>query len=132
MKIGREARNTARKLFSSCRKEDGTLDETMLVRIVSLLAEEKPRHYMQILSRLYKLAKLDAAKNSAVVETAAALGGARGEVESELKKRFGSRLSIEFKTNPELIAGARVRVGSDVWDGSVQARLNALRSDFKN
>jgi F-type H+-transporting ATPase subunit delta len=27
---------------------------------------------------------------------------------------------------PDLIGGLRVRVGSDVWDGSVRARLEAL------
>lgn len=132
MKIGREARNAARKLFTSCRRPDGTLDEAPLLRIVELLAAEKPRHYAQILSRLHKLVKLDRAKNSALVEAASPLQIPRADVESDLRKRFGSRLSVEFRTNPDLIAGIRVRVGSDVWDGSVRARLEALETQFKN
>ncbi len=34
---------------------------------------------------------------------------------------------MEFKSNPGLLGGMRVRVGSDVWDGSVKNRLERLR-----
>ena len=43
-----------------------------------------------------------------------------------LQKKFGDSLTTEFKTTPELIGGMRVKVGSDVWDGSVKAKLNRL------
>jgi F0F1-type ATP synthase delta subunit len=35
-------------------------------------------------------------------------------------------LNITFSQNAALIGGLRVKVGSDVYDGSVQARLNGL------
>ena len=35
-----------------------------------------------------------------------------------------------FAQNPALIGGMRIKVGSDVYDGSVQARLAALQESF--
>jgi len=37
-------------------------------------------------------------------------------------------LATTFETNPDLIGGMRIRVGSDVYDGSVRARLAAIES----
>ena len=39
-------------------------------------------------------------------------------------------LNISFAQNPRLIGGLRIKVGSDVYDGSVQARLDALSQSF--
>jgi F-type H+-transporting ATPase subunit delta len=39
-------------------------------------------------------------------------------------------LNINFVQNPALIGGLRIKVGSDVYDGSVQARLNKLAESF--
>ena len=47
-------------------------------------------------------------------------------IAEDLRKKYGNDLTTEFKTNPDLIGGLRVRVGSDVWDGSVRARLQNL------
>jgi F0F1-type ATP synthase delta subunit len=35
-------------------------------------------------------------------------------------------LDVGFIVNPALIGGLRVKVGSDVFDGSVRVRLNEL------
>ena len=37
---------------------------------------------------------------------------------------------MTFDQNPALIGGLRVKVGSDVYDGSIQARLKALAESF--
>jgi F-type H+-transporting ATPase subunit delta len=39
-------------------------------------------------------------------------------------------LNISFVQNPALLGGLRIRVGSDVYDGSVRARLESLREAF--
>jgi len=39
-------------------------------------------------------------------------------------------LVFAFSQNPSLIGGLRVQVGSDVFDGSVQARLADLEASF--
>ena len=42
----------------------------------------------------------------------------------------GIALNLSFGENPALIGGLRIKVGSDVYDGSVQARLAALEETF--
>jgi F-type H+-transporting ATPase subunit delta len=37
---------------------------------------------------------------------------------------------MSFIHSPALIGGMRIKVGSDVYDGSVQARLSALEERF--
>jgi F-type H+-transporting ATPase subunit delta len=45
---------------------------------------------------------------------------------SNLKRKYGTDLTIKFVVNPQLIGGMRVRLGSNVWDGSIQNRLQRL------
>ena len=62
-----------------------------------------------------------------MIESAIPLAEAiRTEITTSLISRFG-QITAEFHHNPELIGGLRIRLGSDVWDGSVQSRLEALK-----
>ena len=71
------------------------------------------------------LAELE--KRRARVETASELDSTTSsELVANLKKKYGSDLAAEFIVNPELLGGMRVRVGSDVWDGTVRNRLKQL------
>ena len=45
---------------------------------------------------------------------------------ADITRTHGDDLTFDTAVRPELIGGLRVRVGSDVWDGSVRARLEAL------
>ena len=44
--------------------------------------------------------------------------------------RYGEGLQYEFVLNPALLGGMRIRVGDDVWDGSVKGRLDRLAAAF--
>ena len=43
---------------------------------------------------------------------------------------YGPGMSTSFAANPELIGGMRVKVGSDVYDGSVRTALLTLEERF--
>ena len=47
-------------------------------------------------------------------------------VRNSLTRLHGEGLSFLFRVDPGLIGGLRIQVGSDVYDGSVQAGLAAL------
>jgi F-type H+-transporting ATPase subunit delta len=49
-------------------------------------------------------------------------------VRANLAQRYGQGLNVTFAVNPSLIGGLRVKVGSDVFDGSVKARLAELEA----
>lgn len=129
MKLSREARRQARELFELT-MVDGRLDTGRLDLVFGGVAEKKPRDYLQILKELTRLVRLEVASHHAVVESAVPMDAAGiGEFKAGLKSRFGD-LTSEFRTNPSLIGGLRVQIGSDVWDGSVQARLESLKQQL--
>jgi F-type H+-transporting ATPase subunit delta len=130
MKISKQARRDAKQLFRSS-LVNSVLDESRARQAVKLLLEKKPRGYPQILNHFQRLLKLDEERRSAKVESAVALSpGSQNEIKTQLAKRYGQGLNISFAQNPSLLGGLRVKVGSDVYDGSVKARLDALAETF--
>ncbi|MEF7614243.1 F0F1 ATP synthase subunit delta [Aquincola sp. MAHUQ-54] len=52
---------------------------------------------------------------------------ALAELSSALEKRFGRKLNLSVRVDPELIGGVRVVVGDEVLDTSVKARLEQMK-----
>ena len=126
MKISKQAKRDAKQLFRSC-KVNALLDDNRVLQAVGAVIAQKPRGYVAILSHLHRLVKLDLDRRTANVESAVtATESLRSSVSAGLARSYGAGLSISFATNPDLIGGLRVKVGSDVFDGSVKARLDAL------
>lgn len=124
MKISKEARRTSRQLFRICIAE-GKLDESRVRTVVNGVASSKPHGYLGILDSFSRLVANEINKQLAVVESATQLTPAiASDLQSSLSKKYGRQLTLEFKIIPELLGGIRVKVGSDVWDGSVKARLD--------
>jgi F-type H+-transporting ATPase subunit delta len=127
MKIPKDALRTARQLIRATVRE-GAINGEFAKAVVTKLASEKPRNYLAILSAYQRLIRLEAAQRHAIVESAQVLNpGDQEVVLIELKKKYGQDVTAEYKVNAELISGMRVRLGSHVWDGTVKARLEALR-----
>ena len=130
MKISKQARRESKHLFRDC-IANGVLDENRVRQVVSKVAELKPRGYIQILSHFQRLVKLEIERRTAKVESAAVLSPEmQTEVKNKLSGIYGQGLNISFTQNPALLGGLRIKVGSDVYDGSVQARLENLVESF--
>jgi F-type H+-transporting ATPase subunit delta len=130
MKISRQARRDAKGLFSAS-QVNGLLDENRVRQVVQAVITQKPRGYVAILSHFQRLVKLDIARRTAKVESAVPLTPAtQASVQANLGRVYGPGLNLAFTQDPSLIAGLRIQVGSDVYDGSVKARLEALRESF--
>lgn len=128
MKISKEARRISRQLVKVC-LVDGKLDEGRVRAVVSKVIESKPRAYIGILENFQRLIAAEVERNKAVVESATELdGGTRSQLQNSLSQKYGRPLALEFQINPALLGGLRVKVGSDVWDGSVKARLESLQN----
>jgi len=130
MKINKQARRDGKALFRSC-FVDGQLDETRTREVVRRVVQTKPRGYLAALTHFQRLVKLHLDSRTAVVENAVETSpelqsGLRGALE----KRYGRGLNVRHAVNPALLGGLRIRVGSDVYDGSVLARLEALKNAF--
>jgi len=126
MKISREARRAAREMYRLS-LVDGRLDTARVKDISDRLVTEKPRSFLEILKEYTRLVRLELANRHAVIESAMALSeDESNRILADLKTRFGNDITAEFRVQPGLLAGIRIKVGSDVWDGSVRNRLNTL------
>lgn len=130
MKISKQVRRDAKQLFRSC-LINGLLDENRVRQAVQAVIARKPRGYLGILSQIQRLVKLDLDRRTALVESATVLSAdQKTAVDVDLNRRYGAGLNISYSQNPALIGGLRIQVGSDVYDGSVQGRLENLRASF--
>jgi F-type H+-transporting ATPase subunit delta len=130
MRTTKEARKTSRQLLKLS-FTDGKLDEGKVNQVVQSVLTEKPRHYGEVLKDYQRLVRLEVAKRHAVVESATQLNSNLSNLLiTKLKSRYGDDLTIEFKTNPSLLGGLRVKLADDVWDGSVRNRLRTLQEQI--
>jgi F-type H+-transporting ATPase subunit delta len=130
MKINKEIRQLSRAM----RKKsftDNRLDPGKIKSLVDSLIQKKPRHYTDVLKNYRRLLRLELEKRRARIETASEVSPAiQSEVLGNLKKKYGNDVTAEFIINPELLGGMRIRVGSDVWDGTVRNRLERLEQQL--
>lgn len=130
MRLSKQARRVAKELFALCRV-DGRLDEDRVRAVIPRLAAARPRGYVGIARYFQRLVALDLARRSARIESALPLPpDLREQIAAHLTRRHGPGLEFVYVPNPDLLGGLRVRVGSDVYDGSVAGRLAALAARF--
>lgn len=130
MRITKKARSDAKRLFLAC-LTDGVLDHEKARQAAAELVERKPRGYLPVLVHFHRLVKLEVARRTARVESAIELDEPRRvALTQRLEQMYGRGLETTFAAEPALLGGLRVKVGSDVYDGSIQARLNALKESF--
>jgi F-type H+-transporting ATPase subunit delta len=130
MKISREIRQLSREMLRAS-FTDGQLDGRKIAALVDSIIAKKPRHYIDVLKNYRRLLRLEFEKRQARVESATEVDSATSsELVTNLKKKYGSDLTTEFVVNPDLLGGMRIRVGSDVWDGTVRNRLEHLQQEL--
>jgi F-type H+-transporting ATPase subunit delta len=119
--------------------------ESLLLSILGDRVSGDGRSFLRVLIEAERVkllpqigAMFDALKDSAesvakaTIETAYPLTDAQlAQLTSALQKRFGRRIEATVVENRALIGGARVSVGDEVIDGSVQARLTAMSNQLR-
>ena len=127
MRTSKRARRAARRLYRLC-QVNGRLDPDRVRLVVLRVAQSGRRGTVAILGDFRRLVRLDLDRHRAVVESATGLAeDMRRDVQAGLERAYGDELEASFDVNPALIGGMRVRVGSDVYDGSIRAKLAALQ-----
>jgi F-type H+-transporting ATPase subunit delta len=130
MKLNKEIRRLSRKMLQAS-FTDGQLDPGRIASLVDSLVTQKGRNYIDVLKNYKRLLRLELEKRHATIETASEVDPTiRSEIEANLKSKYGNDLSTEFHLDPQLLGGMRIRVGNDVWDGSVRNRLQRLQHEL--
>lgn len=130
MKMTKQARREAKQLFRLCLVK-GLLNEGRVRQVVQRVIEGRRRGYLDLLSQFQRLVRLDRDQRTAEVQSAAPLpADFQADVQARLESVYGPGIDIRFALRPTLIGGMRVKVGSDIYDGSVQSGLAALERNF--
>ena len=86
---------------------------------------------MDVLQYFKRLLRLEIEKRHARIEGATQLAPeAAVDIVARLTRKYGEDLTTEFVVDPTLLGGVRVRVGSDVWDGTLRNRLERLQQQL--
>jgi F-type H+-transporting ATPase subunit delta len=121
---------------------DAAAREALVLSIGGDRFNNEARNFIRVLVEAERVALLpqiaamfDTLKNqaeavaTATIESAYELTPAQvEELKTTLEKRFGKTIEATVTVNPRLIGGARITVGDAVLDGSVQAKLEAMRT----
>ncbi len=130
MKLDKDSRKLSKQLFQVSFTGD-RLDAGKVRAAASHIIASKPRHYVGILKEYQRLIRLEVQQHHATVESAAALDKkTSADLVTSLKAKYGSDLTTDFKVTPELLGGLRIKIGSDVFDGSVRERLTRLETQL--
>ena len=130
MKVSKDATNAARRIFRLC-QQDGGLNEDSLRLAVKKIVDQKPRGYRGILHVLQRLVRTEQLSRHVVVESATELDAStRDNLKAKLVAKHGDSLTFEYTTNPDLLGGIRIKLGDDVWDGTVKSRLERIANAF--
>ncbi len=130
MKISKTAAAAARRLFGLC-QTNGRFDDAKLRNVVTKLIEAKPRDFQAILAAIQRLTRLEMERRQVTVESAVEMDlPTQQRVVAGLTHQYGPDLVVQYQVTPALLGGLRIRVGNDVFDGSVQGRLDRLAAAF--
>jgi len=126
----KQVKRNAKHLFRRCRS-NGSLDEELVSQVMRQILASRRRGYLSLANEFERLVRLHQLQHTAEVESAAPLPSElRANVQANLVETYGPRLITSFKENSSLIGGMRIKVGSDVYDGTIKEGLAALERTF--
>ncbi|MBQ7992913.1 MAG: ATP synthase F1 subunit delta [Solobacterium sp.] len=103
--------------------------DTDTINLIRLLIDKGRIYYFrEIFSEFVRLADEDLGVATAVVESARELKAEDLErIRKALEKKTGKAVSVSTKINPDLIAGIKVTVGSNVTDITMKTKLDSMK-----
>ena len=99
---------------------------------------------LEVLVRFHRINDIDAILAALAAYVNAALGVAVAEVRSAkhlspdeisrlaetLSKKVGKKVELDIRTDPKLLGGFVVRIGSEIWDASVVGKIHKFRESL--
>lgn len=122
----KQTKRDAKRLFRLCLR-DGVTDPAKVRLVVEKVISVKPRGYLGLLGHFFKLLSLESAQYTAEIQSAVPLStDMEVTVQARLERLYGRWIDSRFVLNRSLIGGLRIKVGNDVYDGSVRHGLDLL------
>ena len=105
----------------------GAVSTEQVGGVLGWIEKHQPRHPLTLLRSYHRLVAAELAKSRAQVEHAGPVSDdALRLIESTMTKKYQRPVAAVAQSNARLLAGLRVRVGSDLYESSVAGRLAAF------
>jgi F-type H+-transporting ATPase subunit delta len=135
--------NELRDLYANPVDEETKLNITRQIAR-KMQASELATKTLEVLVRHHRINDLDAIIEALAAYVNKALGIAVAEVRSAkaltpdeirdladtLSKKVGKKVELDIRTDPKLLGGFVVRIGSEIWDASVIGKINKFRESL--
>ncbi|MDI1320041.1 MAG: F0F1 ATP synthase subunit delta [bacterium] len=128
MRGNKKTKLLAKRLFKLS-VVNGVISPEQVTGVLGYLEKTAPRQGLALLKLYHRAIAAEFAKSRALVEHAGPVTAATLQaIEAAMSKKYSRVVTATAAPNPKLLAGLRVRVGSDVYESSVSGQLAALSS----
>jgi F-type H+-transporting ATPase subunit delta len=126
MAADRQTKLLAKQLFKLS-VVGGAVSPEQVTGVLGWIEKHSPRHPLSLLRTYHRYIVTELAKSRALVEHAGPVGDATlKQIEAAMTRKYRRTVTAESRPNPQLLAGLRVRVGSDVYESSISGQLATL------
>ncbi len=106
---------------------NGVVSPEQVAGVLGWVEKSSPRRPVALLKAYHHRIAIELAKSRAEVEHAGPINDATlKSIEAAMTKKYQRPVTASAKSNPQLLAGLRIRVGSDVYESSVAGQLANL------
>lgn len=102
----------------------GSVDSQKVTAVLKNLASSKPQGLIGILKVYKRLIESKIAGETLTIESPAPITTLK-KFEKELLNKTGAK-KTQYKTNPNLVFGARITSGDWVWENTLETKLKQL------
>lgn len=128
MRADKKTKLLAKQLFKLS-LVNGAVSPGQVTGVLGYVEKTAPRHSLALLKLYHRAIAMELAKSHALVEHAGPVTDATlRSIEAAMTQKYRRPVTATAQPNPQLLAGLRVRVGSDVFEASVSGQLAALSS----
>ena len=106
---------------------NGVVSPEQVAGVLGWVEKTSPHRPVALLKAYHHRIAIELAKSRAEVEHAGPVTDATlKQIEAAMTKRYQRPVTATAKSNQSLLAGLRVRVGSDIYESSVAGQLASL------
>ena len=126
-----KSRSLGKVLLRQSLDEDGLINKTKAVESIKELHDLNLSYIKEILRHFLAEVRNHLRLHQAQVE----IGCLENvEVKQKIRRKFdaiaGRKIDLSIQTNPELLAGYRIRIGDDVYEDSISRSLENLKKSL--
>jgi len=126
MAVDKQTKLLAKQLFKLS-VVNGVVSPEQVAGVLGWVEKTSPRRPVAVLKAYHHRIAIELAKSRAEVEHAGPIADATlKSIEAAMTKKYARTVTASAKANPALLAGLRIRVGSDVYESSVAGQLATL------